>query len=405
MLPFLVILVPLLLFAFFVMAAAKSNARRPARPPQRPGYRPLRSGTGAPRPQRRPSRLSYEDAALPAGLGLQPDIPLAPAAARLEQALGSSYTEQLRHRVMARQPGMTRAEFDWTFLELKRYFLMAAVLRDVPMFSGKVDALWHEMLMFTREYNAFGEGFIGSVIHHAPHTGGGPDPGGRAWFDWVYANLFVHTPYSDRLWGPFFRHPLTPALLTELKASGEGTLSERLFNPVTASRYPEIREAAALLAARAREQASRPADTEEYPGGRPAYHSSDYMPFLAGALMFYSAGELSSFDERMEEQIAEEEAQRRQQDAANSGGTDGGGAWDDSGGDGYDDGGGNDGGDQNSGGDGGGTDGSGGGSSCSSSGCSSGSGSSCSSSSCSSGGGSSSSCSSSSCSSGCGGGT
>jgi hypothetical protein len=259
----------------------------------------------------------YKNTPLPALLGIQPQLPIQQAVIRLEQALAGEFTSKLKARVLSKQPRMTPAEFEWKLLELKRYFLMTAVLKDVPMYSDAVDDIWHEMLMFTREYNQFGEAFLGSAIHHAPHTGSQPepDPSGRAWFDWVYAHMFVHTSYSGRIWGPFFRHPLSHEFLEELKLADESALISRMFNQTAASRYPEIRNSAAVLIRKAKKQAAGAIPGAKYYSERPTFQSAGYMPYLAGALMFYSATELGSFDSLMEQHYSEEEARQRQQDA------------------------------------------------------------------------------------------
>ncbi|SDE51511.1 hypothetical protein SAMN02799630_05584 [Paenibacillus sp. UNCCL117] len=262
---------------------------------------------------RRRRRAPYKDTPLPEMLGLQRMLPLQPAVLRMERALNETFTAKIRERVKAEHPAMSDAEFNWKFLELKRYFLMTAVLRDVPMFSAPVDDIWHEMLMFTREYTRFGEAFVGSTIHHAPHTGEAaePDPGGRAWFDWVYAQLFVPTPYSARIWGPFFRYPLSRELLEELQISPPSESLARLFNQTAAARYSDIRETTSLLLRLAREQAASARPGAAYKAKRPQAGSPDYMPYLAGALMVYSAAEAADFDGLMEQHLLEEEARQR----------------------------------------------------------------------------------------------
>ncbi|WP_159885498.1 glycine-rich domain-containing protein [Paenibacillus puerhi] len=270
--------------------------------------------------RRRPSPPLYKNTPLPKTLGLQKLVPLQPAVLRLERALGESYAAKIKDRVKTAHPSMGNAEFHWKFLELKRYLLMTAVLREVPMFSEEVDDIWHEMLMFTREYTRFGENFVGSTIHHAPHSGEDvePDPGGRAWFDWVYAQLFVPTPYSNLIWGPFFRYPLSRELIEELQtASTSGVIASR-FNGSAIERYTDIRETASLLAQRAMEQAAAAKPGASYTAPKPAAGSPEYMPYLAGALMMYSVAEFSDFEGLMEQHFVEEEARQRAASASGS---------------------------------------------------------------------------------------
>ncbi|MCR8631608.1 hypothetical protein [Paenibacillus radicis (ex Xue et al. 2023)] len=265
-----------------------------------------------------PPKPIYDDAPLPDLLGIQPQLPLKPAVVRLEQALPEEFILKLRERILRQNPQMSVAEFNWKLLELKRYFLMTALLKDVPMFSQSVDDIWHEMLMFTREYSRFGETFIGTPVHHGPHSDGQPDPHGRAWFDWVYAQLFVPTPYSTHIWQPFFRHPLDPRLLDELRQGSESELTANRFNRAAAERYPEIRNTVSLLIRKAKEQAHGAVPGASYAAERPVHESAAYMPYLAGALMFYSAAEFANFEELMEPHFAEEELKRRAQEAGSS---------------------------------------------------------------------------------------
>lgn len=306
----------ILLVVILVVVINKSNNKKAGQ--RNAQYAGTRSQARSNSKKAAPPQPIYENTPLPARLGVQSDLPLGPAIARLEQALPDAFMRQLRDRVQRQYPQMTEAEYNWKLLELKRYFLMTAILKEVPMFSSAVDAIWHEMLMFTREYSRFGEAFIGAPIHHGPHTDGQPDPGGRAWFDWVYAQLFVATPYSSRIWQPFFRHPLDRELLEELKLSSESELTAYRFNPAAAQRYPEIRDTISLLIRRAKEQARQAVPGASYTTERPGYESAAYMPYLAGALMFYSASEFTDFDALMEQHLAEEELQRRAQENGSS---------------------------------------------------------------------------------------
>ncbi|MEK8131790.1 hypothetical protein WMW72_28165 [Paenibacillus filicis] len=267
-----------------------------------------------------PAPPVYADTPLPDMLGLQAHIPLQSAVRRLEGALSGPYEAKIKERVQAHQPAMSDAEFKWKLLELKRYFLMTAVLRDVPMFSEAVDDIWHEMLMFTREYHQFGETFVGSTIHHAPHTGeaSGPDPGGRAWFDWVYAQMFVPTPYSARIWGPFFRHPISTGMLEELRSATQSEVIDRRFNRAAASEDEDIHLAVRSLSQKAMEQAEDANPGATYQADKPAAGSPDYMPYLAGALMVYSAAELMDFDGLMKQHFMQEESKLQAMSSSSS---------------------------------------------------------------------------------------
>jgi hypothetical protein len=270
-------------------------------------------------PKNKKPYKAYDNNPVPEQLGIQLHIPLKAAIDRMEHVLTDDFTEKLKVRIMSKYPKMTAAEFQWKFLELKRYFLMAAVLKEVPMYSDAVDDIWHEMLMFTREYNRLGEALMGSPIHHAPHSSGGqPDPDGRAWFDWVYAHMFIHTAYSGRIWGTFFQHPLNREMIEELQTSKEEELISRGFNKRAVERYPEIRSTVSILISIAKEQANRAIPGATYSQDRPAFQSAAYMPYLAGALLFYSITQLGSFDSAMEQHYSEEELKQRAQNQSDS---------------------------------------------------------------------------------------
>jgi hypothetical protein len=113
--------------------------------------------------------LEYDASKLPFNLGLLPSVPLEDSVHRLEASLPPEFVERLQARV-AKTTNMSEDEFACVFYELKRFFLMNLILKRTPMFSEKADEVWHEMLMFTREYHSFGESFCGSVIHHAPES-------------------------------------------------------------------------------------------------------------------------------------------------------------------------------------------------------------------------------------------
>lgn len=165
---------------------------------------------------------------------------------RLEAALPYTYQHMLKQRVMSEHPNLSEQEYEWRWQELKRFFIMCAVLDRVPMFSKDVDEVWHEMLMYTYEYQQFSERFLGKMLHHAPNTGSEhvPIPNERAWFDTVYVQLFGWHEYSAKLWGAFFRVPL-PREELEACTSLHFTVNhgQKRFNAWTYEKIPAARTA------------------------------------------------------------------------------------------------------------------------------------------------------------------
>ncbi|MDM5326179.1 hypothetical protein [Neobacillus sp. CF12] len=72
----------------------------------------------------------------------------------LEQSMSESYIKYVEERVK-KETKLKENEYKWRLLDLKRYFIMTSLLKESPMFSEKVDEHWHQMLLFTREYDDF----------------------------------------------------------------------------------------------------------------------------------------------------------------------------------------------------------------------------------------------------------
>lgn len=64
----------------------------------------------------------------------------------------------------------TEEEANALFVELKRYLLLAHGQgeRVVPMFSLRIDEVWHQFILFTADYSAFCERHFGHYLHHVP---------------------------------------------------------------------------------------------------------------------------------------------------------------------------------------------------------------------------------------------
>jgi hypothetical protein len=127
----------------------------------------------------------------PEDFGLFPKV-ATELASRLNASLDPTFMNHVKKRVMAKNPSWSEVQYEWYLFELKRYFLMTAVMKNVPMYSDNVDRIWHEMILFTKEYNTFCRNFIGETINHSPNVGSNatPDPNERAMFEWVYTSLF-----------------------------------------------------------------------------------------------------------------------------------------------------------------------------------------------------------------------
>lgn len=177
---------------------------------------------------KRRSKLRIEELPIPKNLGIQMDD-LQLTVQKLEKTLPSFYASDVKKRFMQENPKVKDYEFEWVFFELKRYFIMNRLLKSVPMFSPSVDEIWHEMLMFTRDYDKFSRNFYGEVLHHTPNMEVTPIPGERGFFDWVYLSLFKSTPNSRTIWKGFFKNPIGFEIIEDFRNLSEAELLQKYF--------------------------------------------------------------------------------------------------------------------------------------------------------------------------------
>lgn len=176
--------------------------------------------------RKRKFRLKYEP--IPANLGI-----LKPRDKEIVKLLHSSlppsFVKKLKIRVLENNPNWTDHDFDWIYLEMKRYFVLNSLFKTVPMFSERVDEIWHEMLMFTKDYESFSHKFYNGFLHHTPNLDSKPIPGERAFFDWAYLSLFQSSTNSRIIWGGFLRFPIKLEILQDFKTLSEEELLHRYF--------------------------------------------------------------------------------------------------------------------------------------------------------------------------------
>ena len=78
---------------------------------------------------------------------------------------------ELRDKLIARRVFPSEVAFDVAFREFKRYVALGLLFKgDHSMGSKAVDEVWHQFILFTREYHSFCHTFLGRYLHHAPAT-------------------------------------------------------------------------------------------------------------------------------------------------------------------------------------------------------------------------------------------
>jgi hypothetical protein len=163
----------------------------------------------------------------------------------LEESYPQNYPEWISERVI-REHYINIVEFENRWFEWQRFLIMAALLKTTPMYSEEVDSIWHEMLMFTREYEEFSNRYLKTTLHHAPNISKPLDKEAietkkdmvrietpqeqRAWFDLIYLLLFEPTPYSVTVLGPFLRHALSKAVIADFQTMPPEELEKKYFH-------------------------------------------------------------------------------------------------------------------------------------------------------------------------------
>ncbi len=75
--------------------------------------------------------------------------------------------EELVHRLQAKLD-LTHAEAEVLFLDVKKYLYLCASTAGGLAPPPRIDAGWHEFLMYTRDYRDFCMDSFGNFIHHTP---------------------------------------------------------------------------------------------------------------------------------------------------------------------------------------------------------------------------------------------
>ncbi|PAQ14634.1 hypothetical protein CD798_10130 [Bacillaceae bacterium SAOS 7] len=219
---------------------------------------------------------------------------------KLNESLPPDFINKVKERVLTNHPTWTEDDFDWRLFELKRYFILAKILKTVPMFSEEVDEIWHEMLLFTKDYETFSNKFYGAFLHHTPNMEVVPAPNERALFDWVYLQLFEPTANSRLLWGPFLRHPLEAELLENFRALPESALSELYFKEAEDPQRMVIQ----LLKHDIQQAESIKHDKDDEPFKRMA--SDNNYTYLLPAMIYFSMYEANDYQEEMDHLLPKE---------------------------------------------------------------------------------------------------
>ncbi len=75
----------------------------------------------------------------------------------------------LEKKIILQEFFLSPDEYRQYFVELKKYLAINYLYNThVAMINRKVDAIWHQFLLFTKEYHTFCEKYFGQYMHHTP---------------------------------------------------------------------------------------------------------------------------------------------------------------------------------------------------------------------------------------------
>lgn len=97
----------------------------------------------------------------------------------------------LREKLLSDGIFASEEAFESAFLEWKKYMALTKWEGPLAMTSKDVDAVWHQYILFTRQYRDFCDAFFGHFVHHAPATPSEPlAQGSRQRFQDAYEHMF-----------------------------------------------------------------------------------------------------------------------------------------------------------------------------------------------------------------------
>jgi hypothetical protein len=76
----------------------------------------------------------------------------------------------LEERLVRERKVTSREEAASLLDEVKKYLVLSRSCRSfaVPMFSRRIDEVWHQFVLFSAEYTRFSERYFGAFVEHAP---------------------------------------------------------------------------------------------------------------------------------------------------------------------------------------------------------------------------------------------
>lgn len=94
-----------------------------------------------------------------------------PAHRELLARLDAFEAPYLEEKLMKEKIFGDKPQYQEAFVEFKKYAALTKIFDEpLAMASKEVDAVWHQFILFTRQYHGFCKEFLGNYMHHSPST-------------------------------------------------------------------------------------------------------------------------------------------------------------------------------------------------------------------------------------------
>lgn len=88
----------------------------------------------------------------------------------LPESLENFQAPFLEEKLLVENIFNSNDKYQEAFLEFKKFAYIAKQNKNIAMTSKSVDHVWHQFILFTRQYMDFCETHIGEYLHHNPST-------------------------------------------------------------------------------------------------------------------------------------------------------------------------------------------------------------------------------------------
>ena len=78
-------------------------------------------------------------------------------------------SESLKENLIHKGVFKNEEEFDELYMEFLKFAYVTKISNEpVAMMSAEVDEIWHQFILYTRDYQKFCNDYLGEFLHHIP---------------------------------------------------------------------------------------------------------------------------------------------------------------------------------------------------------------------------------------------